>query len=302
MLQGTAQLQLLPEDLQWAGISFERLSQEELAAQLLQNNERVRFCRGGWWKEARSCFWLPCFDLAEFDHRLTRPPLGGTLGGYMHVAAPGTPSNGYYPAIVRQSVKFYSISKLSKDRRYKVRKALKQLTVRVINTLDELLTNGYEVYVSCRERIQWGADKTDRETFQTWIRNSFGHDNRLALGVYFGDKLVGFRHPYVIDDVATSSYIVSHSDYLKYFPNDALNHAFLSIARQTPGVHRAFFGPVSSKRSLDEFKLEYATVEYYPSYTWINPALKPFVASRLSRRYPWLDCQGPVDREAESEP
>ena len=302
MLQSTAQLQLLPEDLQWAGISFERLSQEEFAAQLQQNNERVRFYRGGWWKEARSYFWLPCFDLAEFDHRLTRPPLGGTLGGYMHVAARGTPSNGYYPAIVCQDVQSYSISKLSKDRRYKVRNALKQLTVRIIDSLDELLMNGYEVYVSCRERIQWGADKTDRGSFETWIRNSFCYGNRLALGVYFGDKLVGLRHPYVIDNVATSSYIVSHSDYLKYFPNDALNHAFLCIARQTPGVHRAFFGPISSKKSLDKFKLEYATVEYYPSYMWINPALKPFLASRLASRYPWLGYQGPIDRNALREP
>ena len=206
----------------------------------------------------------------------------------MHVAALGTPSNGIYRAIIREDLSNYTIRSLSRDRRHAVRRALGNLGVRQVENLGELLTDGYEVYVSWRQRVQWGRDKSERAAFEAWICREFRQPKSFVLGAYSGNKLVAFMLPKVVGNLATPSYVASHSDFLLCLPNDALFHAFLCIARQTPGVATACFGPVSSKASLDQFKMHYGSIEEFPSYTWINPLVRPMFNKWIRPRYPWL--------------
>jgi hypothetical protein len=94
--------------------------------------------------------------------------------------------------------------------------------------------------------------------------------------------------PSATHHVASPAFVASHTDFLRLGPNYALFHAFLCIARQTPGVQIAEFGPLCAKSSLNNFKLKFGKLIKFPSYTHINPLIRPFVANWLRVRYPWL--------------
>jgi hypothetical protein len=222
------------------------------------------------------------------DHNDSWPLSRDAIGGFTHLSPPNSPSNGNYSSIVRDGIEAYSIQNLSKKTRVHVRGALARLQIRPFEQLEEFLSDGHEVYTSWHQRVQWGIDKSDRGRFEAWMIRVFGQAKRLVLGAYLGNKLVAFMLPHAIERTAFMAFAASHTDYLKLHPNDALNHAFLSIARQTPGVRMADFGPLCRKASLNEFKLHYANTKQFPSYTWINPLLRPIVGKWIRRRYPWL--------------
>lgn len=276
------------EDLLWTGLSLPVLDVEQLAHEQRAEGDRIHFHRGVWWIQAKPLFSAPCFPYAQVDHHQSWPHPLRALAGFMHLAKRDAPFNGFYPSIVRENLSGYSVRNLSRKRRNAVRSGLAQLTVRVVERLKDLVCDGHEVYVSFYQRVRWGRDRSDRASFSAWITKVFEHPKRIALGVYRREKLVGFMLPYVVDNVAIHSYCATHSEFLTSRPNDALYHAFLCIARQTPGVQVACFGPVSNKPSLDRFKLEYATVKNLPSYTWVNPLLGPIANKWITRRYPWL--------------
>jgi hypothetical protein len=303
MIQAAEQLQLVREDLLWAGLSFPVLTEEELAHQQAAVEDRVHFHRGIWWRRAGPCFYLPCFPFARVDHRNSWPLLARALAGFMHLSAPGSPTNGVYRAIVCEQVGLYSMMDLPGRRRAKIRKALSQLRVRPIERLDDLLTDGHEVYASWHERARWGRDKSHRDSYGGWVSKAFLQHGRLTLGAYLGDRLVAFMLPYAAHHLASTGFVASHTGFHKYSPNDALFQAFLCIARQTRGIEMAYFGPVSSRVSLDQFKLGYGLIREFPSYTWINPLIRPMFNKWVRPRYPWLrgvDAIRPSDDPAET--
>jgi hypothetical protein len=276
------------EDMFWSGLQFAVTDQEELAREQAAAGERVHLHDGVWWRDLRYGFCHPCFSLREIDHREVRPLIMRSPAGYMHVAAAGSPVNSVCRLILRERMQQYSLQQVDKKKRNEVRAGLARLEVRPVTHLEDLIRDGYGVYVSCRERTAWGADKTRRSAYESWITRAFRRPKRMVLGAYRQGKLVAFMLPSVVYNVACISYIASHTDSLSAYPNDALYHAFLCIARQTPGIEIANFGPISSKATLDNFKLHYAHVRAMPSYMWINPALRLLVGHRMNQRYPWL--------------
>jgi hypothetical protein len=279
--------QLLPEDRLWAGMEFPVLSLEELARQQAAVEDRVHEHRGVWWRQARPFFWQPCFCYQALDAGEAWPLKASALAGYTHIAKEGAESNGVFRAIVRDNIPDYSIQGISRERRNKIRSGLAKLIVRPVEPL-ELLDQGYDVYVSWRARVRWGRDKGSRAKYAAWMEQVIKQPHRLKLGAFHEGRLVAFMLPFACDSFVVLSYIASHSDSLNLHPNDVLYHALLTISRQTSGIRITEFGAVSSKSSLDKFKLAYGEVREFPSYTWINPLLRPMVMPIIRRKYPWL--------------
>ena len=291
MVPAPVQPQPCPEDLLWSGLSFPVLSEEELARSLGAAEDRVHYHRGVWWKQVlptKPFFCVPCVRLTQVDHEESWPHPLCALGGFMHSSKPNAPTNGKYRAIVYEQVANYSISDLSRQVRQKVRRALPYVEVRVVDNLNDLLVDGYEVYVSWHNRVQWGQDKTGRGLFHGWIVRASRQKGFFPLGAYVGDKLVAFLLPHAVNGVAAIEFLASHSSFLKFRINDLLMHAFLCIARQTPDLGMADLGAVSAKASLNEFKLHYGVMREFASYTWINPLVRTFAIRWIRRRYPWL--------------
>jgi Acetyltransferase (GNAT) domain len=279
---------LCKEDRLWSGLSFAVTDEEEFAREQETAGDRTHLHGGVWWRELRKGFCQPCFCFREVDHRQARPQFLRSPAGFMHVAAPGSPANGIYKLIVREGMQEYSLQQLERRKRNVVRSAIARLQVRPVTSLEDLTGDGYEVYVSWRERTGWGTNKSQRSVYESWITSAFRRSKRLVLGAYCDDKLVGFMLPAAVRNVAFISYIASHSDALWAYPNDALYHAFLCVARQTRGIDTANMGTISTKASLDRFKLCYGTVKELPCYTWLNPAVRVLFKRRMSERYPWL--------------
>src|SRR4029077_20657475 len=190
------------EDTLWPGLTFQVLTEEELARRQADVEDRVHLHRGVWWRQAGPFFCLPCDSYAKIDARQSRPSLIRSLCGYMHLAAEGSPSNAQFPAVVRDDVLNYCLVSLGMPRRYKIRKALRVLEVRPIEKLDDMLCDGYEVYVSWHARVQWGRNKCDRQKYEAWITREFHQPKSLSLGAYRGDKLVAFILPSACGDTA----------------------------------------------------------------------------------------------------
>ena len=278
-----------PEDLLWSGLQFDVVDEEELARQQAVGGDRVHKHAGVWWRELKLGFSQPCFVYSEIDNTEAHPSPLRSMLGYMHVAAPHSPANLTFRTYVRENIPEYSIRTLGKWRRRTIRRVLNALTVRPVEDINDLLGAGYDVYVSWHTRVGWGSDKTNRSVYSSWITRVFHQPHQMVLGAYRkDDRLVAFMLPKAVRHVATPSFIASHSDALPEGPNDALYHAFLCIARQSPGITMAGFGPVSTKASLDTFKLAYFQVREAPAYLWLNPVVRLIANDLLRRRYPWL--------------
>jgi len=284
---------LQPEDCLWPGLTLPILSNGEFAALRAALGQRVHFHDGVWWEQFRPLFCLPCSPLAMIPTNRERPAPHHSCLGFTHLVPPGYPSNGSRQMIVAQNIPRYSIATLSRKRRTIVRRALSNLQVRPIKRLDDLLTDGYNVYVSWHRRNGWGRYRASRAKYAAWISRAYSQPKRLALGAFHRNGLVAFCLMQAVGSVADPTFIASHTLALPLFPNDALFHAILTIARQSPGIESADFGPVSAKPTLNDFKLHYASLKTFPSYTWINPLVRPFIARWIQRRYPWLHPSGP---------
>ncbi len=258
-----------------------------MPAQHTAGGDQVHYHRGVWWKQLKRFFCMPCSLFEELDPQESWPDPRYALAGYLHLCCQGAESNAMYPAIVNDAVKQYSVKGLASRRKSAmIRSAVAKVDVRPV-LVDELVHNGYEVYLSWRQRVAWGRDRT-RESFSEWIVRACSNPKQMVLGGFVEGKMVAFMLPYATGSVVAPAFLASHTNYLKHRPNDVLYHAMLCIARQTPGITMADFGPVCSKDSLNEFKLRFGSLREFPAYAKINPLLRLFAAERMRLRYPWL--------------
>jgi len=280
--------QLSPEDQLWAGLRFEIIDRLEMPEQHHSVGDHVHYHRGVWWKQHNRLFCAPCSTFEMIDPDKSWPKWQNCIAGHMHLCPPGARSNATYRAIVNDEVKGYSLHSLgSKDNIRGVRRALDKVEVRIVS-LDVLLDEGISVYESWHQRVGWGKNRS-REGFSYWIRHACSLPKRMSLGAFVEGNLVAFMLPYATGNVICTSFIASHTDSLKFRPNDALFHAVLCIARQTPGITMADFGPLCGKPTLNNFKLRFGKVRKFPAYVRINRLLMAFAAKGLRDRYPWLD-------------
>jgi len=282
-----ATLELAPEDELWPGLTFPVMDKCEMPAQHTAGGDLVHCHRGVWWKQLNRLFCMPCSLFEEVDPRESWPDPRRALAGYLHLSPEGAESNAIYPAIVNDAVKQYSVKRLASKRKSgMIRGALAKLEVRPVPT-EELLREGYKVYTSWHQRVAWGRDRT-YQSFADWVQSACGNPKQMVLGAFVEGRMAAFMLPYATGAVVAPSFLASHTDYLIHRPNDVLYHAMLCIARQTPGITLADFGPLCSKPSLNEFKLRFGKLREFPAYARINPILRLFAAERMRIRYPWL--------------
>jgi hypothetical protein len=279
--------ELAAEDQLWPGLRFEVLTTSELPAQHSAGGDQVHYHRGVWWRQVNPFFCLPCSTFQLIDPSESWPEWHRSLAGYMHLSATGTASNATFRAIVNDDVKNYSINTLNSKRNIRdVRRAVSNVEVSPIDR-DILLHQGRRVHDSWRQRVGWGQDRSG-ERFVDWVECVCDRPKRMNLGAFVGGELVAFMLPFATGNVVRIAFTASHTDFLKFRPNDALYHALLCIARQTPGITVAHFGAVSGKPTLNDFKLRFGWIREFPAYTKLNPLLKILAGERMYQRYPWL--------------
>lgn len=265
---------------------LEALSLDELVAQDSSVEDSFHFHKGIWWREIKPFFYQPGFFLQPVDAKRSSPRRRKALLGYHHVVPEGRQANSCFKMLMLKDVKSYSLDSIDGKARNVIRKAQRFLEVKRITEVNDLLTGGYETYVSFRRRTNWGRDKTDYGVFSHWITRAFRLEKRFFLGAYFDGKLIAYTAHHLVERIAAVAVVISHSDYLQYCPNDLLLHTFLEICRRSPGVTMAQIGPASLKPSLDRFKMKFGfEAVSYPTYVWINPLAKPLLRWFYAAKY-----------------
>jgi hypothetical protein len=265
------------------------LTIEELVAQDSSVEDSFHFREGIWWRKIRPFFYQPAFFFQPIKPKSSSPAFCKALIGYHHVIPETFQANGHFRMMVHKDIKSYSFDLLDGKEKNQIRKALKFLEVKRITDVNDLLTDGYETYVSFRKRTNWGRDKTDYHIFSQWIKKAFKLEKRFFLGVCFNNKLIAYSQPYAVEGIAQTAIIISHSDYLEYRPNDLMLHTFLTICKNSTDVKQASVGPVSLKPSLDSFKMKFGfEIVKYPTYIWLNPFVKPLLKNLYREKYKQL--------------
>jgi hypothetical protein len=267
-------------------ILMESLSVEELVDQDRYLGDSIHLHDGVWWRRVKPFFYQPAFYLQSIPLGSASPDRLKAVLGYHHRVPDSLPCNSRYGVLINQHVKDYSLEVLPGEERRIIKKFYGQLSVKKVSDVDDLLTDGYQAYVSFRKRTGWGKDKSDYTVFSMWIRKSFELGKRFFLGVYHDETLIAFSNPHAVEGVAGLQVVISHSDYLKFRPNDLLFHALMTMSRNSPQVHTAHGGPESVKPSLDRFKMKYGfEVVRYPFHLWLNPLVEPLLRLFYRKKY-----------------
>ena len=152
-----------------------------------------------------------------------------------------------------------------------------------------MITDGYEVYLSWKQRIgKVYKDRSHKNTFRNWINNEYLISKRLILGAYVDDHLIASLIGHAVQDTACMTMLYSNSKFHSFHPVDALVYSFILICQKNPDINRVINGLKSLKPGLQIFKKRHGFKEIvYPAYIHMNylarTAAKIFLPEQYKR-------------------
>jgi len=267
-------------------IILDPLTIEELVKQDSSVEDTFHLNKGIWWRKIRPFFYQPAHLLIELEPNVYYPKSLKAFIGYHHIVPKDCFSNAFLCVMAMLNVDDYSLELLSANKRSKIRRGFKKVQVKKIGCIKDLLIDGYKIYSSFYSRARWGRNKTDFRIFKCWIERAFKLPKRIELGAYLDNQLIAFMFGHAVEDTGYLSYIASHSDYLKLYPNEVLVHAFLEICKRSPDVHKVVFGLKSLRESLNKFKRQHGFEEVtYPAYVKLNPIARGIAKNFMKKQY-----------------
>lgn len=255
---------------------IEPISIAELARQEIEGGAKIVLHDGVWWNEVQPFFYQP-LDLTQAVRSNQRPPWKSLLGGYR--AAVGDPGRRNSAlkilAIVGQSLVNYSLSSVDAKRRNLIRKGLRDLEITNQLSLEVCLRDGPSLVRSFNDRTRWGKRWTEK-TWAEWIYRVMQQPKRVTLGALCSGKLIGILRGFLVSETRTAylSFIATHTDYLHFYPNEALIFTFIMMMKEAK-PRMLLFGIPSNKTSLDRFKRSMGfSIVALNSFVWMNPVVK----------------------------
>jgi hypothetical protein len=250
---------------------------------------RFHFFKGIWWREVKPFFYQPAWFLTPVKPEVARPNPFKSLGGYYHIVPEGSYSNGVIVTNSIENISEYSPEKLQHAKtRYNIKQGLKNVKI-LIPELEHMITDGYEVYLSWKQRIgKVYKDRSHKNTFRNWINNEYLISKRLILGAYVDDHLIASLIGHAVQDTACMTMLYSNSKFHSFHPVDALVYSFILICQKNPDINRVINGLKSLKPGLQIFKKRHGFKEIvYPAYIHMNylarTAAKIFLPEQYKR-------------------
>lgn len=236
---------------------------------------------GVWWREIKPFISMPAWQLSSFRPGEIKPhPLRSFIASF-HVVPNGSTHNAKYPFLIIDHLDEYCLENLKKETRKKIRKGLRTLEVCPMKNLEQLISEGYQVYLSWKNRVSdiKGPIFSDFSLFKRWIKSEYYFGKKTILGAYFRGKLIAFTIGYALGEVAYCERIYSDDAYHALHPVEALYYQFINASQRTPGVKLVSCGPYSYTRpTLNDFKIRQGfKIINYPAYAKINPCISLFL-------------------------
>ena len=278
-----------------SSIRLHNMTTEELVATDRTAGSSLHFSDGVWWREVKPCFYLPANLMTGIAPRQAKPKPWLALGGYYHMVPPGSSGNGQIVTNEISSPASYRLESLKANKRREIRRALAFFRICRVENLNDLLVDGFRVYLDWEKKTKNLRDTLSSSTeFRHWITPTFNHPYRLILGAYAQNQLVAFLIADAVEGVANISKTFSDSSFNSRTPRSALNYAYVKICAQQGEINKACDGLRSLKTSLEDYKSELGFQHVsYPAFISLRPLVRPLVQwlmpteySRLMGQYP----------------
>jgi hypothetical protein len=249
-------------------------SEKFLGAKIVEN-------KGTFWKEIRWKFFMPVHPLKELT-----ACSNFSLKVPFRMFISKNNSNALYPVMELSNPAAFDLISLPPKKRNQVRRGVEKVRVEKILYKERTCEEAFEVYRSFYRRTGWGDKrKLKYKRFDEWFKRLF-QDERLTLGGFAENKLIGFLRGHIVEDTAYLSLIATHSEYLTSYPNEALIWRFIEMVKIFPHVSRIVFATKSKKQSLDNFKVQMGFLEkVYPARveSFIPPLTNTFAKFMMKR-------------------
>ena len=266
------------------------LTEREVAEWRIERGERVVERDGRYWRMSRPGFWEPVHWLARLPVAFARRPAAGL--GFRATLRPedAASANGWMPAHVLSPVSAWGLHTLSRNRRHRLRKALRRVDLVELGDQRLLEEEGYAVVVSSLARTGAG-DPPSRDAYaRTLTRDGIGRELTFFAGLLDG-HLAGYIGGWAVDGTAYFQRLHIHTDALASQVGTALVVAFVEACQRAGdveevvnGLHSREFPELTSYKEAIGFP-----VRRYPLRLAMPPGalfalrrLRPHVAYRLT--------------------
>jgi hypothetical protein len=286
-----------------SSINLHNMTVEELVTADGAAGERFHLSGGVWWREVKPYFYQPALFTARVPINGPKPSFWRAMGGYYHMVPDGSPCNGTMVVTEVAEPAAYSLERLTGPARSQIRRGLARTRIRPMTNLDDILNDGYQVYLRWEKRTHDARVKrSSPDTFRSWMTRLFEHPHNVILGTYHEDRLISYVVFYAAGGVADLTKSFTDLRFSGFYPSVALLYAFVRIAGQNPTIHKACHGLKSYKTSLERFKIKFGFSHVtYPAYICLRRPFRPLARRLMPVEYRRLmgqyDDEGAPDHD-----
>ena len=260
------------------------LTEEQFVAQQRSLGRRIHFRDGVWWVEVYPFYCKPAFEFKIFDPGEAVPARFPSILGYSHQVRTASLGNRTVSFMVldEPEMRTFSLSALSANKRSVVRRGLKRCSTGVIGDLDPVIERIREINISQAIRQQKRAGAVtpirrytkEESEWRSQMRREFALKGREWWGASVNGVLAAYLRTYQVDGVRVIQQTRADTDYLKFYPMDALYFSILSAAAADSSCERIVNGS-PLHRSLNHYKEQFlfraVSLPYYSSHAgWIE--------------------------------
>lgn len=270
-----------------SSIRLHNMTMEQLVEADKKAGWRLHLSDGVWWREVKPFFYQPASFMTRVVPRQAKPKPWLAVGGYYHMVPQGVPANGQVITNEVSNPAGYQLESLKANKRREIRRALAFFRICRVEELNDLLEDGYSIYMGWERRTKNVRVKlSDPKVFARWITAIFRHPYKLILGAYSESRLVAFQVADAVEGVGNISKTFSDSSFHALTPRSALNYAFVKICGQHGQIGKACDGLRSTKESLEHYKSELGFQHVsYPAFISIRPVFRPLARLLMPSEY-----------------
>jgi hypothetical protein len=275
-----------------SSIRLHNMTMAELVEADGKAGARLHSSDGVWWREVKPFFYLPANFMTPVIPYQAKPKPWLALGGYYHMVPAGAPGNGVIVTTEILDPSSYGLQSLQPKKRQQIRRILAQFRIGRVEKLDDLLTDGFRIYLDWEKRKNPRVKRSNPTVFARWITRMFQHPYKLILGVYAQEHLVAFLTAEAVEGVANASELFSDSSFDRLAPSVALRYAYAKIAADSPDIRKVCDGFRTLIDSLEHLKslLGYQHVSY-PALISLRPLIRPLARLLMPTEYRRLTGQ-----------
>jgi hypothetical protein len=270
------------------------VGEEELAEKLRRDGERVVVHRGRCWAETRPGFYRPVNWLARLSTEEATWPTVWCWGFHACLtASDARHANAAFPVHLVSDLDTFDEERLASSRRYKLRKARRQVHLVELTGPELLREQGYEVLVSARTRTGYGRVPSRKAYVAALDR--FGEPARgIVLAGLIDGKLGGYVTGYAVDGTAYVGDVLIATEALSTHISTGLTYEFIYACRRSGKIRELVHGLHARE---DEGLCRYKEwvglpVQRVPSTVKLLPGAGAFIRNRNPHVYYRLTGRG----------